>query len=380
MERIGPLLEQMGITRIANVTGLDRIGIPVVMVTRPNSRSVSVSQGKGLDLDSAKASALMEAIETWHAESMTLPLIYGAYGDLCDQFDICDPNSLQQVQSSYFNGATRILWVEGTNLVGARKIWVPFEMVHTDYTVPAPAGHGCFHSSTNGLASGNTRIEAQNHAICEVIERDATTLLHHLSATDRAERQLDIKTIDDHECQKLLRTLSAADLDITLWDTTTDIGVPSYYGILTNTNAANPEHIGIGAGCHPSNAIALSRTITEAVQTRLTYISGARDDLLTAEFNDQGVKHKYRLAKEFIAQNTYTHSYNSVSGYCSNSLSEDAAWLIGRLKSVGLEQVISVDLTKPDIGIPVVRIIIPGLEAPHDDDDYVPGMRAEAVK
>ena len=65
MTRVSPFLQQMGITRIANVTGLDTIGIPVVMVTRPNSRSVAVSQGKGLSLTAAKASGVMEAIESW---------------------------------------------------------------------------------------------------------------------------------------------------------------------------------------------------------------------------------------------------------------------------------------------------------------------------
>ncbi|TGV60738.1 hypothetical protein EN803_38435, partial [Mesorhizobium sp. M2D.F.Ca.ET.160.01.1.1] len=48
--RIRPHWARMGITRVANVTGLDRIGIPVVMVCRPNARSLAVSQGKGIDL------------------------------------------------------------------------------------------------------------------------------------------------------------------------------------------------------------------------------------------------------------------------------------------------------------------------------------------
>ncbi|MHA1566275.1 MAG: hypothetical protein ACTSX7_13265, partial [Alphaproteobacteria bacterium] len=60
VSRVRPFLPAMGITRIANVTGLDTIGIPVVMVLRPNSRSVSVSQGKGFSLDDAKASGVME--------------------------------------------------------------------------------------------------------------------------------------------------------------------------------------------------------------------------------------------------------------------------------------------------------------------------------
>jgi ribosomal protein S12 methylthiotransferase accessory factor len=63
LARVRPFLGRMGITRVANVTGLARIGIPVVQAVRPNSRSLSVSQGKGLTLAAAKASALMEAGE-----------------------------------------------------------------------------------------------------------------------------------------------------------------------------------------------------------------------------------------------------------------------------------------------------------------------------
>ena len=72
LEHIRPRLPEMGITRIANVTGLDRIGLPVVMVTRPNSRSLAGAQGKGLDLDSAMASGVMESVESYHAERIEL--------------------------------------------------------------------------------------------------------------------------------------------------------------------------------------------------------------------------------------------------------------------------------------------------------------------
>ena len=72
-------MPEVGITRLANVTGLDRIGIPVVQAVRPNSRSLSVSQGKGVDMDSAKASAMMEAFELWHAERIELPCLCASY-------------------------------------------------------------------------------------------------------------------------------------------------------------------------------------------------------------------------------------------------------------------------------------------------------------
>ena len=79
LARVRPHLQGMGITRIANVTGLDRIGIPVVMACRPNARSLAVSQGKGLTLEAAKASAVMEAIELHHAERIELPLKLGSH-------------------------------------------------------------------------------------------------------------------------------------------------------------------------------------------------------------------------------------------------------------------------------------------------------------
>jgi ribosomal protein S12 methylthiotransferase accessory factor len=78
LARVQPHLARMGITRIANVTGLDRIGVPVVMVCRPNARSLAVSQGKGLTLDAAKASGVMEALELDHAERILLPLMLGS--------------------------------------------------------------------------------------------------------------------------------------------------------------------------------------------------------------------------------------------------------------------------------------------------------------
>ncbi|MCP9984172.1 hypothetical protein [Actinomadura madurae] len=65
-----PILDQVGITRIADVTWLDEIGIPVYQAIRPDSWSLCVSQGKGLTGDLAKVSAVMESIELWHAERM----------------------------------------------------------------------------------------------------------------------------------------------------------------------------------------------------------------------------------------------------------------------------------------------------------------------
>ena len=115
-ERVAPLRARMGITRIANVTGLDRIGIPVVMVCRPNSRSIAVSQGKGLDLDAARASGLMELVENYHAERIDLPLRLATLQSLQERHPTVDVDALPRVTHGRFGPNLRLLWIEGQDL------------------------------------------------------------------------------------------------------------------------------------------------------------------------------------------------------------------------------------------------------------------------
>src|SRR5204863_1513825 len=90
LARARPHMARMGITRLGNITGLDRIGIPVAIAVRPNSRSVSVSQGKGPELPQAMASALMEACEGFHAEEIG-PVRRLSYRRLAANETVVDP-------------------------------------------------------------------------------------------------------------------------------------------------------------------------------------------------------------------------------------------------------------------------------------------------
>ena len=82
LRRFEPKLPALGITRLADITGLDCVGLPVYVAIRPNSRNLSTSQGKGFDHDSAKASAMMESIESWHAERVSIPVVQDSYQSL----------------------------------------------------------------------------------------------------------------------------------------------------------------------------------------------------------------------------------------------------------------------------------------------------------
>ncbi len=124
--RLGPYLPVMSITRVANVTGLDAIGVPVVMVVRPNARSLSVSQGKGLTLAAAKASGIMESIELYHAEHVYLPLMLGSYEELRHTRRLIDVAQLPQSSDGAFHPNLQALWIEGYNLLQQELVWLPF--------------------------------------------------------------------------------------------------------------------------------------------------------------------------------------------------------------------------------------------------------------
>ena len=372
-----PFLSQMGITRIANVTGLDRIGVPVVTVIRPNSRSVSVSQGKGATLEAAKASGVMEAVESYHAERIEHPLKYGSFNDLAATHCLADVTKLARMKGSRFHDDLPLFWIEGHELISNETIWLPFETVHSNYTIPAITDSGCFVASTNGLASGNHLLEAIAHGIGEVIERDANTLWNLLSDKARAQTRLDISTIDDELCLQVIQKLHEADMSVGIWDITSDIGAPSFYCLIVDDRQEN-AHSGAGAGSHPNSAVALVRALTEAVQVRTNYITGARDDLDRDEYDEAGIAAKLARAKRLMKQETGV-DFKKIPSKNFTTLKQDTDWLVEQLNAVGISQIISVDLTRAEFGLPVVRIVIAGLEGPDDHDDYSPGERANKL-
>ncbi|MEM1318221.1 MAG: YcaO-like family protein, partial [Pseudomonadota bacterium] len=374
LRRVTPHLSAMGITRIANVTGLDRIGVPVVTVMRPNSRSLSVSQGKGVDLAAAKASGVMEAIESYHAERISLPLRYASYRDLMSAgphaVGVADPASLPQPKDGRYTDDLPLLWIESEELGSGARVYVPYELIHTDYTLPMPPGSGCFVASTNGLASGNHLHEATAHALAELIERDANTLWNQLPDAARIATRIDLETVDDPACRQVLDALAAADMQVGAWSMTSDVGVASFFCLVADQHLA-VAHSGAGAGTHPQRDIALLRALTEAVQVRTNYITGARDDLEAEEYSETGIRAKLDWARPMLdVWPQEPLPVSSVPSQMFETLGEDIRWMAERLHAAGVPQILRVDLTQPQLGIAVVRVVVPGLEGPDDHDEY----------
>jgi YcaO-like protein with predicted kinase domain len=377
LARVEVKAREIGITRLGNVTGLDRIGIPVTVAVRPNSHSFSVSQGKGLGLAQAYASALMEAIELFHGEELSERTVVANFQELSAAARAVSPSSLCGTGIP-LPERTDIEWIEGYDLLGREACFVPWEVVHTDYTLPTRHSSAHFLSGSNGLASGNHLAEALSSAISELVERDAVALWHAQAVHARSRGRLDIASIDDEACRALLGLYEAADIAIRLWDVTSDIGIPSF--ICDIPAMADDASGGMrrfrGSGCHADRGVALARAMTEAAQTRLTYIAGIRDDLPPSDYAETEPEKLGAALIDAMSQAAPSRSFHDIASFDADDVVADVRWQLERLRAVGIERVIAVDLTRADFGIPVVRVVIPGLEWDCTHRDYVRGPRA----
>lgn len=383
VERVRGLLPAFGITRVADVTGLDRIGIPVTVVARPNGRALGVAQGKGITRAAAEASGLMESIEAWHAEHLVLPTLFNSIEELRFTHPLIDLAALPRRRGGRLDPHQRLLWVKGIDLLaeGEPELWLPRDLVTTDYTLPPPPGAGTFCVSSNGLASGNSMAEALTHALCEVIERDAMALWRAAPAERRAAMRIDPAEVTDPVCRDLLTALDAADMAVAVWDVTSDVGVAAFHVELAESSARLPLFspiVASGSGCHPTRGVALARALTEAAQSRLTGIAGSRDDI------DPGV---YRIDArqrgawlEALLAGEPQRPFAAVPDADLPTVEADLAFLLGRLRAAGIGQAVAVDLSREGLfGLPVVRVVVPGLETDPRHPFYAPGPRARAA-
>jgi ribosomal protein S12 methylthiotransferase accessory factor len=134
-----------------------------------------------------------------------------------------------------------------------------------------------------------------------------------------------------------------------------------------------------GAGCHPDRAIALARALAEAAQTRLTYIVGSRDDLPLCDYEAPANADLSEALLDALQASGGPCLFDDVPSFSSDDISDDVAWELERLRNAGAERVVAVDLKQGCIGVPVVRVVVPGLEGDCRNAEYSPGLRARAV-
>ncbi|WP_283133080.1 YcaO-like family protein [Rhizohabitans arisaemae] len=364
LARVAPIARAAGVTRVGGVGGLDRIGIPVYCAFRPDSRNLAVSQGKGTTRPAARASAVMEAIELWHAERHRLPVRYDTAERLAGSGERpADVAGMVKCPCHEFAPDRLLRWVRGLEMLEEEPVWVPYESVHCDWRLPTAYGEHSFQNGSNGLASGNTMAEAVVHALCEVIERDSIVRFDRLAPEASAARRVDPATVDDPECHRLIGLFEQAGIELIIWDMTSELGVPTYSCVAVEVDSPwyRPLPQTQGSGTHPLRRIALLRAITETAQARAAVIAGSRDDIFDERYElyfDGSARD--RVAAEVTV--SATRSFHDLRDADHGTANEDLAWLLGVLAGHGHRQAAVVDLTDPAYGLPVVKVVVPGLE------------------
>lgn len=341
----------VGVTRLGDVTRLDTIGIPTYQAVRPNSKTLTVSQGKGVTEELAKISALMESIELWHAEQDLLTTFSSTIRELRPTLTYDPYRDLPILTGSFLHEALPVEWVMAMRLADGGQVPVPYRLVMCDSTAPERWRPRVFMESSNGLASGNTFVEATLHGLYEVIERDALT---RASVKDAGGRPFDLREIGSKAVDGLLDTFAAADVLVDARWLASPTGLPC---VMVRIVSADYPRVAGGSGCHLRMDVAAIRALTEAAQSRATMIAGARDDLSQGLY---GVVHHMDAPPKEAARDRGRLPAEVLGSTSHGSLFADLCDVASRCMTAYSGSPLVVELTRPDVGVPVVRVIVPG--------------------
>ena len=375
LERAIPLLEKAGMDPLEDITDRDNLGIPVYSVYRKKTAKGTFGNynGKGATPEQAKASAVMEALERYSAEMRESDEI--AYGTMQQMRDsgmpFVEPTDL--ILPARVMGmveSAEIAWTVCYDILRGEDVWVPACAVFYPYYPDGDLQLFRFH--TNGIAAGNTIEEAILHGMFEVIERDAWSIAESFNRTN-ADVYIDD---DDSVPAMLLKKFEEAGIKIRLKDLTTDVGVTTIGASSDDIRTKDPEMLDIGVGTHLNPEIAAIRALTEVAQSRTTHKHGLK---VNAELQKRTREMGYEKVKEANAL-WYNDSKKGIKlkqmkDEATDYVLDDIEVVLGKIMDAGFDRVIIADLTRPEIGVPAVRVIIPGMEVSTMDSERE-GLRA----
>lgn len=282
--RVAPYLDEYEVTRIGSVTALDVFGVPVWFACRPASLSLAVSQGKGLTDAHAFCSAAMECLEAAVAERPEQNVVF--------RCSVAELRTMGHVPLGGHRFAACIVsqlapdmvygWVKGQSLFTGATAYFPFELVCMDFRRDSGLDYPHFRISSVGLA-GHVRLDdAILHGLLEVIENDATALSEAFQSGSALHRPVSFETSGNPELQQTLARVRDTGFEAQFYVLSQVSDIPvvrasvfagSYDGHCRYLAGAN------GYACRFDIEDAALAALLEAIQTRATEISGARDDI-----------------------------------------------------------------------------------------------------
>lgn len=353
-----------GITRITEITHLDRIGLPVFSAIRPTSQdgAISIYGGKGISSEHAKASAMMEGFERYSAEKQDENLVTGTVSEISSKGNTIDIESLN-LPKDFKKENIELLNLEWNichDLISGDDYYVPSNAIYHPYVLEDNSCQSLFKSNTNGLASGNSLEEAILHGMFEVIERDAWSIFE---LTHKNYKQIDLDSIESETVNDALSKFSENDIKIKLMDFTADVNIPTIAASADDTLLKDAGLLTLGIGTHLDPEVAVLRALTEVAQSRATQIHGAREDTVRADFaRTAGYERMKRINKYYFQEEDKKIRLSDIENRSTDSITKDIDIVLEELKSNEIEHMLYYDLTRPELNVNVVRVIIPTME------------------
>lgn len=362
------LARQLGISRVTDITRLDWIGVPVFASIRPDAQpgSLCVNAGKGMRVNEARAGAYMEAIEYAFAESKRASLEVFQVAARNVYLGPTDPLSILAFcprMNAEIDLDEPIACVKAKD-IGTRKTFlVPAELAFLPFPTEL-GGTRYFGSNSNGLASGNSVLEATFHGLAEVIERDISSFqaIHDESIlVSNHSLPTKIKSIESN--------LSARGMKLYVRYVRNAFDLPFFVAAVAEVESNDPIYISVGYGCHTWKEIAITRAVCEAMQSRLAFIHGGRDDLTDRYKRFKGWTRKTRMhyatkLLRRLSHDNFAISFQSIGDLSASAtnLQSSLDVLMTILRRDGFKHILRIVYTPSELPLQVVRILVPGLE------------------
>ncbi|HXD34947.1 MAG TPA: YcaO-like family protein [Pyrinomonadaceae bacterium] len=368
-----------GISEVRDITDLDILQVPVFVSVRPQARADSFTFGKGLRPVDAEVGAYMEALEFFFAEPGRgcVATHWGSARDVAGQEHaddaILDFVPLLQREID-LDGS--LLLASAKNLESGDECVIPAELIF----YPAPdVGQSLFGSSTNGLASGNSLLEATVQALLELIERDiwsfefirgASKLVEAASLPDDV-REI-VERAERHGLQLKVRTIP------------NDYGMPFFAAFLFDLNNPSRQTFNGGWACDLDRDRAVVRAVTEAAQSRVAFIHGGRKvpTSRATGFTLEDLQREAKLVRQHMLgvsdprQQMLLTDIPDVA--VAGTLQEKLDTVIERLRRVSQKPIYRAVFTPPESPLQVVRVVVPLLESLKENRVRV-GRRLKAA-
>ena len=354
-----PALHRIGVTRAGNISDLAATQFPVFQSCRPNvfyhteMGQNTGGQGKGYSDVQAKLSCFMETIESYCAEPRNPTLIRGSYNFLKKQHQIVHPSYVHSLINTSPTEKEPIMWTPAYSVALDTEVLVPAQAIYFPFLTLQYNTRPLYPSSSNGLASGATYLEAVIHGLYEVIER------HYLGAAEAG--LCKIEALHEEELAKFgieeLADAFQGEYELQLFSYKLK-GLRKNNLPMIMCRIVGEERLVVGHGCSSVIDVSISRAISEALQSIAVKVSGAREDMSSQSrkrrLKDKSIWPKFRSLR-------YCDYKNQVIDRKFSDLHAEYLFIVKWLSDIGHPEICISNLTRAGIEVPVVKVLVPSL-------------------